>query len=107
MRGSILAIPFPDDSFDLVISNDVLCDEGAVDDEQALREIYRVLKPGGRVFLNLPAYPWMLSRHDAAVYNVRRYTRRRLARLLQAAGFRLLFASYWNIVMFPIIVLTR
>ena len=36
-----------------------------------------------------------------------RYTRRRVARLLQAAGFRLLFASYWNIVLFPIMVLTR
>lgn len=38
---------------------------------------------------------------------MRRYTRGRLALLLQAAGFRLLFASYWNIVLFPVMVLTR
>ena len=57
--------------------------------------------------LNLPAYRWMLSRHDAAVYNVRRYTRRGVARLLHAAGFRVLFASYWNIVLFPMMVVTR
>jgi hypothetical protein len=57
--------------------------------------------------MNLPAYQWMLSRHDRAVANVRRYTRQRLAVLLGRAGFRLVFASYWNFVLFPIMVLTR
>ena len=63
--------------------------------------------PGGILVLNLPAYRWMLSRHDAAVYNVRRYTRRGAARLLRDAGFRLLYASYWNVVLFPLMVITR
>ena len=63
--------------------------------------------PGGILVLNLPAYSWMLSRHDAAVYNVRRYTRSRVARLLHTAGFRLRYASYWNLVLFPIMVITR
>ena len=62
---------------------------------------------GGMLILNLPAYRWMMSRHDAAVYNVRRYTRRGVARLLRAAGFRPLFASYWNTMLFPLMVLTR
>ena len=63
--------------------------------------------PGGILVLNLPAYSWMLSRHDAAVYNVRRYTRGRIARLLRSAGFRPLYASYWNFVLFPLMVITR
>ena len=63
--------------------------------------------PGGILVLNLPAYSWMLSRHDAAVYNVRRYTRGRIARLPRGAGFRPLYASYWNFLLFPIMVITR
>ena len=59
------------------------------------------------LILNLPAYRWMMSRHDEAVYNVRRYTRQRVVGLLEAAGFRIVFASYWNFVLFPIMVLTR
>ena len=78
-----------------------------VDERQALVEFHRCLAPEGILVLNLPAYSWMLSRHDAAVYNVRRYTRSGIARLLRGTGFRLLYASYWNFVLFPVMVITR
>jgi SAM-dependent methyltransferase len=104
--GSVNALPFADRAFGAIFSADVLCHRD-VDERAALAQFHRCLVDGGVLVLNLPAYRWMLSRHDAAVYNVRRYTRRRVARLLQAAGFRLLFASYWNIVLFPIMMLTR
>ena len=48
-----------------------------------------------------------MSRHDAAVYNARRYTRAEVVRLLRATGFRPIFASYWNMVLFPLMVATR
>jgi hypothetical protein len=48
-----------------------------------------------------------LSRHDAAVHNVRRYTAKGLGRLLEAAGFRMVYATYWNAVLFPLMVITR
>lgn len=104
--GSVNALPFADAAFGAILSADVLCHRD-VDERAALAQFHRCLLDGGVLILNLPAYPWMLSRHDAAVYNVRRYTRSGVARLLDAAGFRLLFASYWNIVLFPIMVLTR
>jgi len=104
--GSVNALPFADAAFGAIFSADVLCHRD-VDERAALAQFHRCLWDGGVLLMNLPAYPWMLSRHDAAVYNVRRYTRRRLARLLHAAGFRLLFATYWNMVLFPIMVLTR
>jgi SAM-dependent methyltransferase len=104
--GSVNALPFADAAFGAIFSADVLCHRD-VDERAALAQFHRCLQDGGVLLMNLPAYPWMLSRHDAAVYNVRRYTRPRLARLLHAAGFRLLFATYWNIVLFPIMVLTR
>jgi SAM-dependent methyltransferase len=104
--GSVDALPFADAAFVAIFSADVLCHRD-VDETAALAQFHRCLGPGGLLVLNLPAYRWMMSRHDRAVYNVRRYTRRGLGRLLQAAGFRVVFASYWNAVLFPIMVITR
>jgi SAM-dependent methyltransferase len=105
-RGSVNELPFADAAFSTIFSADVLCHRD-VDERQALRQFHRCLVPDGILVLNLPAYRWMLSRHDAAVYNVRRYTRRDAARLLRDAGFRLLYASYWNALLFPLMVITR
>ena len=105
-RGSVNELPFADAAFSAIFSADVLCHRD-VDERQALAQFHRCLRPGGILVLNLPAYRWMLSRHDAAVSNVRRYTRRGAARLLRDAGFRLLYASYWNVVLFPLMVITR
>src|SRR5437764_9022621 len=105
-RASVNALPFRDAAFSAIFSADVLCHRD-VDEVQALRQFRRCLMPGGILIMNLPAYRWMLSRHDAAVYNVRRYTRRGAAGLLHDAGFRLLYASYWNVVLFPLMVITR
>jgi SAM-dependent methyltransferase len=104
--GSINALPFADAAFGAIISADVLCHRG-VDEDGALAQFHRVLRDGGVLILNLPAYPWLLSRHDAAVANERRYTRRGIGRLLARSGFRLIFASYWNAVLLPVIVLSR
>jgi SAM-dependent methyltransferase len=104
--GSVNALPFADAAFGAVISADVLCHRG-VDETAALAQFHRVLRQGGVLILNLPAYPWLMSRHDRAVHNARRYTRRALARLLAAAGFRLIFSSYWNAVLLPVMVLSR
>jgi ubiquinone/menaquinone biosynthesis C-methylase UbiE len=104
--GSIEALPFHDGSVAAIFSADVLCHAG-VDEVRALHEFRRCLCRGGRLLLNLPAYRWMLSRHDAAVSNARRYTATGLRRLLEAAGFRLEYLSYWNTMLFPLMVITR
>lgn len=104
--GSVNALPFADAAFSAIISADVLCHQG-VDEDRALAQFHRVLREGGILILNLPAYPWLLSRHDMAVHNERRYTRRGIGRLLARAGFRLIFASYWNAILLPVMVLTR
>jgi SAM-dependent methyltransferase len=104
--GSVNALPFTDGAFTAIVSLDVLCHRD-VDEARALGQFHRCLAAGGILILNLPAYRWLMSRHDAAVYNARRYTRKEIARLLQAAGFRLIFASYWNTMLFPLMVVTR
>ncbi|HUS13762.1 MAG TPA: class I SAM-dependent methyltransferase [Chloroflexia bacterium] len=106
-RASITAIPFPDGEFDLVISNDVLCDAGTDNEAVALQELYRVLRPGGRLFLNLPAYPFLRSEHDQATDVDRRYTMRSLRARVTAAGFEQPRLSHWNAVLFPVVLAVR
>ena len=53
-RASVMALPFREKSFDLVTSFDILYFEG-IDDQTALRETARVLRPGGRLLIRVPA----------------------------------------------------
>jgi SAM-dependent methyltransferase len=104
--GSINELPFADGALAAIFSADVLCHEG-VDEHRALRQFHRCLVEDGWLILNLPAYRWMLSRHDAAVCNTRRYTASGLRHLLQVTGFRPIYVTYWNVVLFPLMVITR
>lgn len=110
-RASIGAIPFADQTFDLVTSFDVLqCLPDEVE-RAAVREMARVLKPGGRVVLNLAALEVLRGQHSVFAEEVRRYTPAGVRRLLGTAGLaidRLTFvhASLFPI-MFPVRVLQR
>jgi SAM-dependent methyltransferase len=104
--GSVNELPFIDGAFGAIFSADVLS-HGDVDEKCALEQFRRCLAENGWLILNLPAYRWMLSGHDAAVHNVRRYTLRRLAGLLKASGFRLVYSTYWNVFLFPFMVISR
>jgi SAM-dependent methyltransferase len=104
--GSVNALPFADGAFAAIFSLDVLCHAG-VDERQALAQFRRCLADDGQLVLNLPAYRWMLSRHDRAVHNTRRYTRSGLAAQLRAAGFRTLLSTYWNTLLFPLMAARR
>ena len=62
--ASVNALPFAEEGFSAVLSSDVLCHEGVLEAE-ALGQMHRCLAPGGVLVLNLPAYRWLLSEHDA------------------------------------------
>ena len=104
--GRVEEMPFPDASFDLLVSLDVLCTSG-LDQVRALREFHRLLKPGTCLLLNLPAFDFLRGEHDAAVHAERRYTRRRLRELLSSADFEIELLTYWNALLFPPIALWR
>jgi len=104
--GSIDRLPFADGAFDAAVSADVLCHCG-VDGPRALAELRRCLRPGGVLVLNLPAYRWLYSAHDAAVDNARRYAATEVSRLLAAAGFEAVRTRYWNSLLFPLMLLRR
>jgi SAM-dependent methyltransferase len=104
--ASVNDLPFPDNSIAAIFTADVLCHEG-VDENRALQQFHRCLAEGGYLIVNLPAYRWLLSRHDVAVHNVRRYTGSGLCRLLRSAGFRPIYVSYWNAVLLPLMATAR
>jgi SAM-dependent methyltransferase len=104
--GSVHAIPHPDGHLAAIISADVLC-HAAVEPTAALAEFHRCLRPGGLLFLNLPAYAWMASAHDEHVQNVRRYSRSQAIELVTAAGFDTVKAGFWNSLLFPLMLAHR
>lgn len=106
VHGSIDALPFPPDRFHAIVSADVLYHAG-VDEPAALAECLRCLRPGGRLVLNLPAYEWMRSGHDAHVHGARRYRASGLRRRLAAAGFVDLRVGYRNSLLFPLMAAHR
>ncbi len=107
LRGSVVSLPFSAASFDLVTSFDVLYHRGVTDEVAALREAWRVLRPGGRLLLRLPAYEFLRSKHDRAVHTRRRYTAHEVLSLLRSAGFIVEYCSYINSLLFPLALTQR
>jgi SAM-dependent methyltransferase len=106
VRSSVSALPFADDSFDAVVSIDVLCHSG-VEERQAVEEAARVLRPGGLLIVQVPAFESLRGGHDAAVWTKRRYRRGEVARLLSGGGLSLRQSSYRNALLFPLAAAVR
>jgi SAM-dependent methyltransferase len=101
-RGSVLELPFATGSFDLVTSFEVLYHRAVPDERPALAEVRRVLRPGGRLLIRLPAFELLRGKHDRAVHGRRRYTGAELRALLTEAGFRVERLSYVNSLLLPL-----
>jgi SAM-dependent methyltransferase len=84
----------PAETYDVIISNDVICTSGVEDDLAVVEKFHKALKPGGIVILNLPAFMALRRRHDIAVFGKRRYRKRKTLDDLKKIGFIPVRASY-------------
>jgi len=100
-EASVTALPFAEASFEAVVSADVICQ--VEDADVAVREFFRVLKPGGVVVINVPAYMWMWSYHDDSCQTKHRYTRPEVEALMNEAGFGDGWSTHLNALPFPLL----
>lgn len=103
-QADALSLPFKDAGFDSCLALDVI--KHIQDEQQAVSEISRVLKPGGFLLLTVPAFQWMWSK----IYDfdhAKRYSKRQVASLLENSGFQPIVFSYFNCFLFPAAMLQR
>jgi SAM-dependent methyltransferase len=106
-QASITDIPFKSETFDLVFSFEVVTQTPYDTHDASLQEMHRVLKPGGHLFIRVPAFMWLWSSHDEELEVRYRYTRDELAGRLEKAGFIVEWTSYANGFLFPVILARR
>ena len=105
VQGNVENLPFEDKSFEVVVAFDVF--EHVTRDFNCIRETVRVLKTGGHLLVNVPAFMALYSKHDQAFEHLRRYTKPGLTRKLENYGLTVLFGSYWSCFILPGVLLQR
>ena len=98
-------LPYDDGTFDLVTAFDVV--EHMDDDLAGLKEMRRVLRPGGRVLLFVPTFMFLWGLQDEVSNHRRRYRLPELTKVLKEAGFEIQRSTYANITFFLPILLVR
>lgn len=105
VRADAQRLPFRDAAAGLALAFDVI--EHLDDDAAAVGELHRVLRPGARLVVAVPADPSLWSAHDVAVDHKRRYTRETLAAVVEGAGFAIDELWSWNVLLKPLVRLRR
>lgn len=99
IRFDLLQCPLPEQSVDVLVMLNVL--EHIEDDVAALRNAYRLLKPGGSLVIEVPAGPYLYDSYDSALCHFRRYTSTDLEGKLRSSGFNIIRKSHLGFVLFP------
>jgi len=103
--GDVRNIPYGENTFDFVLALDVI--EHVDDDFLAVKEIRRVLRPGGITIITVPAFKFLWGPTDVFFHHYRRYRLVELESLLKGNNFSILKLSYFNILLFFPIVIIR
>jgi 2-polyprenyl-3-methyl-5-hydroxy-6-metoxy-1,4-benzoquinol methylase len=94
-----------DKKFDVIIASD--CLEHLAKDEKALQNWYNLLAKTGQIMVFVPAFMSLWSQHDEVNLHYRRYTLSQLKSKMQAAGFSITKASYWNFLLLVPVYIAR
>jgi SAM-dependent methyltransferase len=106
-RATVARLPFEANRFGLVTSFDVLYCLEPDDEQAAVAEMFRVLRPGGWLVVNVAAMPLLRGNHSVLSRELRRYTRASLRRLLASEGFDTVRLTYSNATLFPVMLAVR
>lgn len=98
VQGSILELPYQDNAFDLVCAFDVV--EHVEDHQLAIQELFRVCKPGGHIFITVPAFMSLWSNHDVVNHHYRRYMMKEMTGLFAIHPGRCIRKTYFNTILF-------
>lgn len=105
-HGSILELPYENEEFDLVCAFDVV--EHVDDDKSAVKELFRVCKPGGHILVTVPAFMSLWSTHDIVNQHFRRYTKQSILSLFSQNEGVKIRSTYFNFLMFlPVWMIRR
>jgi SAM-dependent methyltransferase len=104
-RADMAAIPFQSSRFDLVTSFDVMQYVG--DDYAVVREMARVLKPGGGLVVTAAALDVLRGGHAGTWPEVRRYTTARMRSIVEGAGLKVRRLTYLFASLFPVMLAVR
>jgi len=94
------------ESFDIIVSHDIVCLLQEGDDALAVKQLLSVLKPGGKLIMNFPAFKAFNGSHDIAVGIQRRYTKKSLRGLMKDAAV-IRQTIYWPFFLSPPIFMIR
>jgi ubiquinone/menaquinone biosynthesis C-methylase UbiE len=99
LQFDLVDCPLPDSCVDAVVLLNVL--EHIEDDSAAVRQLYRILKPGGIVVIEVPAGPNLYDVYDKLLMHFRRYTLRGLKRIVEESGFQVVSQSHLGVFIYP------
>jgi SAM-dependent methyltransferase len=98
-HASVAELPFADSGVDGAVALNLL--EHISDDTSVLRELARVLRPGGRAVVVVPANPRLYDSYDAYLGHERRYARREVARKANGVGLSTKRRAYVGSLVYP------
>lgn len=105
VQSDAMQLPIASESVDMVVTMDVL--EHLENDEKALCEIHRILRPGGHVFATVPAYPSLWGEHDVALMHFRRYLVPQLKHRVEASGLDVVRITHCMAMLYPLMAIQR
>lgn len=98
-------LPYKNQKFDIIFLFDVL--EHINKDFKSLAKIKNRLKKGGLLFITIPAFKFLWSQHDTDHQHYRRYTKKDIKTILKKNNYKVLYSSYYNFLLSPLIIGTR
>ena len=105
-HGDLKTYPFPDSSFDLITSFDVICNIN-IEDEKMVQHFHHLLKDEGHLLMSLPAFKFLMGKHDRLVHQNKRYRLKTVKTMVNDNGFEIVKITYVMSLLFPFALVKR